>query len=89
MACNADMGELVRGNSGGPEPLTMMLVSEIAEREGVEPTQLSPPIHTTVDIDALEKLLFDDGDGFVGVEFTYAGYQITVENREALRIDVE
>lgn len=83
------MGELVREQSGVVESLTMTLVSEIAKREGIDPVQLTPPLNTIIDVDALENLLFGDKDGFIEVEFTYSGHQITIEREEELQIEVE
>lgn len=71
----------------GPESLTTMLVTEIAKQENVESTELSPPLHTTVDMDALEKF-FDSTDGVDRVEFSYSGHQIMIENGEELQIEV-
>lgn len=83
------MGELVREQSGGAESLTMMLVSEVSNQEGVDPVSLTPPIHSTVDMDALEKLLLGDTPEPIGVEFEYSGHQIAIEKAEELRIEVE
>lgn len=83
------MGELERAQTGGAESFTMMLVTEIAEQKGVDSTELSPPIQTTVNMDALGKLLSEDTSEPIAVEFTYSGHQITIEKEENLRIEVD
>lgn len=55
------------------------VVTEIAAREGVEPTQL-PPLARTIDSDALARLLDSDPDQSVRVEFTYRGYDVNVDS---------
>lgn len=54
------------------------IVTEIATREGVEPTDL-PPLARTVDPDALSTLVDPGSDRSVSVEFTYQGYEVRVE----------
>lgn len=83
------MSEFVRGRSEGPESLTMMLISKIAAQEDVDPVRLTPPLNSIVDVDALEKLVVDDTDGSVKVEFTYSGHRVTIEGEEDVHIGVE
>ena len=68
------------------------IVEEIADREGVEPTELSPPLQTAVDTDALEALFShsvdDEPPAGIHVELTYAGYNVTVERAEDVKIRV-
>lgn len=73
----------------GSEPLTITLVAKIAGREGVDPIDLTPPINSSIDIDALKKLFDGDKDGFVRIEFTYGGHRVTIENDEEFRIEAE
>ena len=58
------------------------IVTEIASREGVDPTMLEPPLHDVIDPEALNALFAptrrsprtDSGR----VSFTYNGYDVTV-----------
>lgn len=83
------MGELVKSQVNGSESLTTSLVKAIATREGVEPTSLSPPLNTVIDMDALEVLFTGQNDGFVHITFSYNGYRITVEGEEDAQITIE
>lgn len=83
------MSESIRDKSLGPESLTMMLISEIAEQEGINPGTLTPPISTIIDVDALEAIFSGGNDGPVKVEFTYSGHEITIEGEEEIQLEVE
>lgn len=58
------------------------IATEIAEREGVDPAELTPPLHQVVDPEALDVLFEPTAttdrscDG--RVTFTYLGYEVTV-----------
>lgn len=82
------MGEIGLTRSGGAESLTTKLILEVAKKEGVDPIDLSPPLNTAIDFDGLEALFSGDRDGFVRLEFTYAGHLITIEDDEARRIEI-
>lgn len=82
------MGDSVLTRSGGADSLTTSLILEIAEEEGVDPIELSPPLNTVIDLDGLKALFRDSKDGFVRVEFTYAGHLITIEGDENVHIEV-
>ena len=62
--------------------LGVEIVSEIADREDVEATALTPPLHDVVDTDALESLFeataTADRAGPGTVSFLYHGYDVTV-----------
>lgn len=83
------MGDTLRKQSGGAESLPMLLISEIADREGVDPIELTPPMNSSIDVDALKKLFTGDTDGFIRIQFTYCGHQITIENDEKLRVEAK
>ena len=63
--------------------LTLAIVGEVADREGVDPLDLEPPLHDVVDPDALEALFSDSIDGTtredVAVEFDYCGHRVLVD----------
>ncbi|QCS43032.1 HalOD1 output domain-containing protein [Natrinema versiforme] len=62
-------------------PVTLV-VEAVADREGVAPMELQPPLYDAVDPEALNALVSSaDGDtdtGTVRVSFEYNGYDITV-----------
>lgn len=61
------------------------VVTEIAAREGVSPTEL-PPLARTIDPDALSTLVDSRPDRAVTVEFSYCGYDVTVESGDSISV---
>lgn len=57
------------------ESLSRTVIEAVAAREGVEPTELSEPLASAVDPDALDSL-FSRGSGHV--LFTYLDYEVRV-----------
>lgn len=55
------------------------IVEAIAELEGADPLELSPPLRDSIDPDSLEALL-SSADDSLEVTFTYAGYRISVSS---------
>lgn len=74
----------------GGESVTGRVVREVAEREGVDPIELTPPLNTAVDTDALESMFSDSVSGKrregIRIEFDYCGYDIVVEGENTVRI---
>lgn len=72
----------IRSNTHGS--LTSRIAEKVAESEGVEPTELQPPLYEVIDPDALNAVFADaesDVSREVGrVEFTYCGYQVVVRS---------
>lgn len=62
------------------------IVSEVATREGVEPTDL-PPLARTIDPDALRDVVDSGRGGSVSVRFSYEGYDVTVDSDGDVRVD--
>lgn len=68
------------------KPLSVRIVDVVAEREGVDPTEIEPPayepLYEVVDPEALETLFAPREDGTPRgsgrVTFEYCGYQIVV-----------
>ncbi|TYL40618.1 hypothetical protein CV102_03355 [Natronococcus pandeyae] len=52
------------------------IVEEVAELEGVSPTELHPPLYSVIDTEALAQL-FHTVDGEGCVTFEWVGYEIT------------
>ena len=71
------------------ESLSLKIVEEVANREGVQPEELSPPIHYVVDTDALDSLYqsSDPARYPSSVEFVYKGYTVTVDGTGSVDIE--
>lgn len=83
------MGEPGHAVSGATEPPTKSIVTAVAERGCVEPTDLTPPLDTIIDTNALEVLFTGRDDEFVHREFTYKGSQTKLEGAERPRMAIE
>ena len=58
-------------------PPSLNVIQAVADANGVDPLDLSPPLSDVIDTDELDALLHDpDFDG--KIEFTYLGYQVTI-----------
>jgi len=70
--------------------LGVEIVSEIADREDVDATALTPPLHDVIDTDALESLFEPtataDRAGPGTVSFVYHGYDVTVTAAGDVRV---
>lgn len=66
-------------------PSSTRVVRAIAEREGVDPVRLDPPLNDAVDPDAFDALLADPATIGV-VEFTYRGYGVRVDSGGDVRV---
>ncbi|AGB17213.1 hypothetical protein Halru_2635 [Halovivax ruber XH-70] len=70
--------------------LGVEIVSEIADREDVDATALTPPLHDVIDTDALESLFeptaTTDRVGPGTVSFLYHGYDVTVTATGDVRV---
>lgn len=62
------------------DELALTIVEAVAERDGVDVTDLQPPLHDVVDTDALESLFERTPDGATAsVSFAYCGYTVRVD----------
>ncbi|MFC6766851.1 HalOD1 output domain-containing protein [Natrinema soli] len=64
------------------QSLSLKIVDKVAEREGVQPEELNPPIHYVINTDALDSL-YDARDSErnpTTIEFVYKGYTVTVDS---------
>jgi hypothetical protein len=68
---------------------SVTVAMEVASREGTDPTELTPPLNTVVDPDALDALFagvpsrLDRGS----VRFDYLGYEVEVSSDGRVRVD--
>lgn len=65
------------------EQIVVKIVEAVAEREGVDPLELSPTLFDVIDPEAVEELMIDQTTGRardeIRLEFTYYGYEVTVD----------
>lgn len=61
------------------------IVTQIADVEGVDPTDLEPPLHAVVDPDALERLV-DSSEAALSITFTYRGHRVRVDGSGAVDV---
>jgi len=61
---------------------SLKIVDKVAEREGVQPEELNPPIHYAINTDALDALYeaCDSERNPSTIEFAYNGYTVTVDS---------
>jgi len=71
---------------------TETVIDEVAAREGVDPIDLKVPLFETIDPEALDKIvqsaIDDPGRSPVEIEFTYAGYDVTVSSADSGTVTV-
>ncbi|SDK03642.1 HalOD1 output domain-containing protein [Natronorubrum texcoconense] len=68
------------------------VVEAVAQKEGVSPTELSPPLFNVVDPEALDALVQDDANSNtsqVVVEFTYLNYVVQIRSGPTMSISVQ
>ncbi|WP_162354462.1 HalOD1 output domain-containing protein [Natrialba swarupiae] len=72
------------------QPVSLAVVEAVADREGIPPEELEPPLHDAIQTDALDAL-FDpvDSDRLpASLEFTYNGYVVSVEGSGEVSLEV-
>lgn len=65
----------------GTESPSRAVIEAVAEREGVEPVDLTVPLYEAIDPDALDTLLQESSmtsGASPRIEFTYDGYDVIV-----------
>lgn len=72
-----------RPSVGAQPPVSIRVVEAVAERDGIDPLEVSPPLHDAIDTAALDDLFAptsagrrDDGT----VSFTYRGHRVRVDS---------
>lgn len=64
-----------------PRSVSLQILDLVAELEGVDPVQLRPPLHSSVDPDVLDAIVSETANGderSADVEFSYLGYRISI-----------
>lgn len=75
-----------RSNAKQSHSISYQIITAIAEREGIEPTELEPPeyqaLYDVLNPEALDSLFAPRADGSPRsqgrIEFSYCGYDVTV-----------
>lgn len=74
--------------SGGSRPLDVAIVEGIAEKEGIDPTDLGYSLQQYIDTDVLEALDATGGrKGEWRLRFRVADHTVTVDSEERVLID--
>lgn len=62
------------------ESASIRIVTEIAEMEGIDPTEVQPPLNDVIDPEAVDALLDRAGRpaADVRLQFTYCDYEVEV-----------
>lgn len=64
-------------------PVSIRVVEAVAARDGIDPLEVSPPLHDAIDLTALDELFDPTGSSSRGngtVSFTYRGHSVRVES---------
>ena len=83
---NAPVATIVSDPLDEPDELLSVVVSAVADAEGVSPLELRP-LATAIDPDAIEAL-FRTATDDVSLEFGYHGYRVRVSGDERITVEV-
>lgn len=77
--------------TASPEWPAFAVVERVADHEGVDQSDLDPPLEAVIDVDALNALVVSSrakrSGSTVVVRFTYLGYSITVRSSGSVTVD--
>lgn len=65
--------------------LSTRVAERVAEREGIDPVELTPPLYEVLDVEQVARLV-GTSNADVSVQFTYLGYQVTIEGPGELEV---
>ncbi len=64
------------------KPPSIRIIEAVADREGTRPSELSPPLATAIDPDALNQLFestrTDESPRHCSVSFVYCGHEVSL-----------
>lgn len=81
-------GSVAAVSMDGANSISLKVVTKVAEREGIAPEELEPPLHSAVDTEALDSIFrppTSDREP-VSIVFTYKGYTIRVDGPDEIRV---
>jgi hypothetical protein len=67
-----------------PESISLEIVEKVAKAEGVSPVELTPPLHQTIDPEALETLCRGTD---CSIEFMYLDYLVKVDDVDGVTVE--
>lgn len=74
----------IDGNGTTPRSLSRAVIEAVADREGVDPSELSTPLFDAIDPDSLDSLFTPTDNGHPRptgrISFFYAGYEVTADS---------
>lgn len=68
--------------------IVLSIVQQVADCKDVDPMEL-PPLYEAIDHEGLEGIVEGPALGYVSVQFSYAGCDVTVESTDEMTIRVE
>ncbi|GAB7019461.1 HalOD1 output domain-containing protein [Halostagnicola bangensis] len=78
-------------NSNPADPVSVQVIKQVAAHEGIDPVDVSPPLHSVIDTSALDSLFepANDGHSRTGrVSFDYRGHTVVVEQNDRVEIGI-
>ena len=75
-----------------PHGPSYRVVEAVAQKEGISPSEVSPPLFSVVDPEALDALVQPDADantGRIEIRFMYLDYIVRAQNGPEVSISVE
>ena len=66
-----------RASPGGEPTVSERVIEAVAEAEGVDPTDVTPPLYDVMDPDALDQL-FESASVNKQFVFSYSGHEVAV-----------
>ena len=66
---------------------SVAVVLAVAAREGVDPTDLSPPLNDVVDPDALDAIFAETDARGGSLSFTYHGYSVEIHSDGRVHVE--
>ena len=75
-----------------PYGASYRVVEAVAQKEGISPSEVSPPLYSVVDPEALDALVQPETDSDtdrIEIRFTYLEYLIRVQNGSEVSISIQ
>lgn len=67
------------GTGTGIETYSHDILLAVAEKKGIDPLELTPPLYEVLDPEAIDKLL-SDSSTMMDIHFEYNGFRIEVQS---------
>lgn len=78
-------------DSNPEDSVSVQIVKEVAAHEGIDPVDVTPPLHAVVNTSALDALFDPTNTGHQRtgrVAFAYRGHTVVVENDEDVKVGI-